>query len=115
MSRFHGGVSFARTPEIQTSPSSASSRPATMRSVVVFPQPDGPSRQTNCPRSTVSDTRWTATNVPNRFVTSLSSRSRSVCSAPFDITGEGGPRQDYAMSQGVSAAWRASNAAMALS
>ena len=36
-------------PAKSTSPSSGVSKPAMMRSVVVFPQPDGPSRVTKSP------------------------------------------------------------------
>ena len=39
-------------PPIRMSPSSGSSSPAMQRSVVVLPQPEGPSRQTNCPLPT---------------------------------------------------------------
>src|SRR3990172_7928927 len=40
-----------------------------MRSVVVFPQPDGPSRVMKCPSGTSSETSSTASVAPNRFVT----------------------------------------------
>src|SRR3989304_727568 len=40
-----------------------------MRSVVVFPQPDGPSRVMKCPSGTSSETLSTATVAPSRFVT----------------------------------------------
>src|SRR5216683_1688904 len=45
------------------------------RSVVVLPQPDGPSRQKNSPSSTVNVESCTATNSPNalcRFSTTIS-------------------------------------------
>src|SRR3954453_13676532 len=50
-------------------PSVGFSRPATMRSVVVLPQPEGPSRAKNEPAGTVSG-RWsTEAKTPNRLVT----------------------------------------------
>src|SRR5271165_5114005 len=47
MSRSFGGTSFTRTSPIMMSPEVASSRPATIRRAVVFPQPDGPTRTMN--------------------------------------------------------------------
>src|SRR5262249_4388262 len=75
MSRCQGGCSLTRTPAMRISPASTSSRPAIIRSVVVLPQPDGPSRHTNCPCSTTSETSRTAVKAPKRFVTPQSSRS----------------------------------------
>src|SRR5579883_796325 len=47
MSRSLGGTSFTIWPPIAISPPEISSRPAIMRNVVLFPQPDGPTRTTN--------------------------------------------------------------------
>src|SRR5437588_13112925 len=47
MSRSLGGTSFTTSPPMRISPSVMSSRPAIMRSVVVLPQPDGPTSTTN--------------------------------------------------------------------
>src|SRR5882762_6168091 len=47
MSRSFGGTSFTTLPPMAISPSVMSSRPAIMRSVVVLPQPDGPTSTTN--------------------------------------------------------------------
>src|SRR4051812_49935013 len=41
------------------------SRPATMRSVVLLPHPDGPTRTTNSPAATVRSTPCTATTPPS--------------------------------------------------
>src|SRR5947209_15667629 len=50
------------------SPSSNSSSKLIQRSIVVFPEPDGPIRATVCPLGMVSDT-WRSTSLePNRFV-----------------------------------------------
>src|SRR6202050_1715789 len=57
-----------------TSPEVGDSKPAIMRSVVVFPQPDGPSSEKNSPRRISSETSFTAVCVGNRFDTFRSSR-----------------------------------------
>src|SRR3954451_10078714 len=58
-----------------TWPSVGFSRPATMRSVVVLPQPEGPSRAKNDPAGTVSVRSSTAVKTPNRLVTPTIRRS----------------------------------------
>src|ERR687896_780678 len=62
---------LTRSPASRTSPSVAVSRPATMRSVVVLPQPEGPSRQTTSPDAT---SRSTARSWSKRLV----SRRREI-------------------------------------
>ena len=49
----------------------ASSRPATNRSTVDLPQPDGPRSTSNSPGGTWSESESTATTSPKRFVTSI--------------------------------------------
>ena len=49
-------------------PPVGSSSPAIMRSVVVLPQPDGPSMTKNSPSLTTKLESWTATNDPNSFL-----------------------------------------------
>src|SRR6201989_951146 len=46
-SRWLGGTPTTSLPYRRICPSVGSSKPPIMRSVVVFPQPDGPSRETN--------------------------------------------------------------------
>ena len=46
-------------PTRRISPAAGSTKPAISRSVVVLPQPEGPSRQTRRPCSMVSDTSST--------------------------------------------------------
>ena len=46
------------------SPADGSTKPAISRSVVVLPQPDGPSRQTSSPCSMRSDTSSTTAFAP---------------------------------------------------
>ena len=63
MSRSIGARSLTRCVPILMSPDEISSRPAIMRSVVVLPQPDGPTKTMNS-RSRMSRftsfTAWTA-------------------------------------------------------
>ena len=47
-------------PSTTIAPDEGSVRPATICRSVLFPQPDGPIRQTNSPSGTASDTRSTA-------------------------------------------------------
>ena len=56
------------------------SNPATIRKVVVLPQPDGPSRHSTSPSPTVKSTESTAVSVPKRLVSFFSS---IVISLPF--------------------------------
>src|SRR3954447_7714191 len=64
-------------------PAVGNSSPAIMRSVVVLPQPEGPSRQRNWPSSTVKLADLTAWNVPK----DLSSASTLICAiAPYART-----------------------------
>src|ERR1041384_7367772 len=51
---------LTRAPRTVTSPVVGSSKPATMRSKVDFPQPEAPIRQTNCPLSIARSTRASA-------------------------------------------------------
>src|SRR5262245_13520584 len=60
------------TPSSRMVPSVGCSNPAISRSVVVFPQPEGPSKEKNSPLSTVRSTWSTAMSV-KRFVSATSS------------------------------------------
>src|SRR6266571_3664706 len=60
----------SRSPK-RTVPPLGVSRPATQRSVVVLPQPDGPRRETNSPSATSRSTWYTATTSPNTLVSCL--------------------------------------------
>src|SRR5262245_43238746 len=68
-SRSRGGKWFTRRPAIWISPAVGYSRPAIMRRVVVLPQPEGPSRHTTSPASTLRSTRSTAVRSPNTLDT----------------------------------------------
>src|ERR1700740_1397840 len=62
-------------PSSRISPMSGRSNPAIMRSNVVLPQPEGPSRVKNSPASTARLTLSTAVSGPKRRVTLRISRS----------------------------------------
>src|SRR3954464_7902044 len=61
MSRSLGGTSFTTRSPIVSSPALNDSRPAMMRSVVLLPEPEGPTSTTNSPSSTTRSTPCTAT------------------------------------------------------
>ena len=48
--RSYGGMPVMSTPSIEIRPAVGSSNPASMRSSVVLPQPEPPSRQNSSPR-----------------------------------------------------------------
>ena len=63
-SRSRGGTSLTTRSPISTLPSLIVSRPAIMRSAVVLPQPDGPTKTTNSP-SAMSMLRSVTALVPS--------------------------------------------------
>ena len=60
MPRLYGGTFVRSRPSSDTVPVSGRMKPPMMRSVVVLPDPDGPSRVTNSPGATSSETSSTA-------------------------------------------------------
>ena len=60
MSRSFAGTALTTRSSIASLPDEIDSSPATMRKVVVLPQPEGPSSTMNSPSATVSDTSSTA-------------------------------------------------------
>src|SRR5206468_13105437 len=105
MSRLNAGTSVMSRPASFTTPSDGSSNPPMMRSVVVLPQPDGPSMLKNSPRRL---SRWrcsTATTAPTTFVTFSSSTTAPVL-APSDtnsstVSDEGVRPTDHAVRPGA--------------
>ena len=69
-------------PSTVTEPESAVSNPARMRSAVVLPQPDGPSRATNSPGAMSSDSPSRARTAPKERLS-----SRRATGAPADDEG----------------------------
>ena len=65
MLRLWAGVPRTLRPSTSTEPESGRSNPAAMRSAVVLPQPDGPSRLTSSPGSIARSNDSRATAVPN--------------------------------------------------
>src|SRR6187402_525102 len=59
-------------------PALGSSKPATMRSTVVLPQPDGPRKETNSPRSTSRLKSSTTVVAPKDFRTCCMERNGSA-------------------------------------
>src|SRR4051794_21650907 len=74
-SRWRGGMRVTSRPAIRTAPVVSGSRPATIRSVVLFPQPEGPTSTTNSPGATSRLTSSTATTPPGN---SLRTPSRTM-------------------------------------
>ena len=60
MSRSFGVTSLTGLPPIRSVPEEMSSSPATIRSAVVFPQPDGPTSTMNSPSRTSRSRSFTA-------------------------------------------------------
>ena len=54
--RSNGGADVTSSPPISTLPAFGDSSPAMIRSIVVLPHPEPPSRATNSPRAIVSET-----------------------------------------------------------
>src|SRR5712671_306227 len=79
--RFSGGRAVITRPSNSTDPVSGDSSPAMIRRVVVLPQPDGPSKPKNSPRSTAIETSATAAVAPKRLEISLRERSDMQCLA----------------------------------
>jgi hypothetical protein len=67
--RLLGGTWLMSWPSMRMRPSVGVSNPASIRSRVVLPQPDGPSSEKNSPSSMDSETLSTATILPKRLVT----------------------------------------------
>src|ERR1700730_15538856 len=79
MSRCLGGRSLTTLPPIEISPSSIASRPATIRSSVDLPHPDGPTSTQNMPSSmSMSTPRMTCVS-PKRLLIPLKWTAAMVC------------------------------------
>ncbi len=62
--RWFGGTARMLLPPMRMSPASGLMKPATMRSSVVLPQPEGPRIEKKLPRATSSDRSSTAVKLP---------------------------------------------------
>src|SRR6266436_10052762 len=90
MSRLLAGRRVMSRPPTVICPLSASSSPASSRRVVVFPQPDGPSRATSSPGRSVRSSPSRAVTGPYRRVSpSIWTSTAARGAAPFGlVTGE---------------------------
>ena len=85
MSRRFGGTSVTSLPSITTRPEVGRSKPATSRSAVVLPQPDGPSSETNSPVAISRSMPARATTSPNRRCNCFSSTAAMAYFPPSVI------------------------------
>gem|GEM_PF-4873064 len=76
--RWFGFISVMSRPSSTMRPLVVCTKPAIICSVVVLPQPEGPSKETNSPFSTDRFRSVTACMVPNDFETSASVRNDMV-------------------------------------
>src|SRR5580693_7046885 len=97
MSRAEARFWVTSSPASRMRPEDGSSSPAIMRSVVVLPQPDGPSRQKNSPSSTMKVESCTATKPPKdlcRFSTRIAATAPALVRELGDDHEHHRPRQD---------------------
>src|SRR3954451_24318646 len=87
MSRSRDGTWLTTRSPIRTAPPEISSSPATIRSAVVLPQPDGPTRTTNSPSAMSRSSESTAL-VPSAYTFVTSSRTTSATRLPRDSSCE---------------------------
>src|SRR5581483_11133178 len=80
-SRSFGASSVTSRPPIITAPAVTSSSPASMRSAVVLPEPDGPTRTMNSPSSICRSSAFTAgASLPGYTHVALSKRTSAIVS-----------------------------------
>src|SRR5881392_3303553 len=70
MSRSRGATRFTKRSPMKTSPLVTASRPATSRSAVVLPDPDGPTNTMNSPSAISSENPDSAVTSSKTFVAS---------------------------------------------
>ena len=78
MSRSLESTSFTTRPSMAISPPEISSRPASMRSSVDLPQPEGPTITTNSPSAMSKLMPWMILNLPKFFSTRLNETAAMV-------------------------------------
>src|SRR6266571_7552488 len=89
MSRSREGTWLTTRSPIRTTPAEISSSPATIRSAVVLPHPDGPTRTMNSPSATSSASESTAF-VPSPYTFETSSKTTSA-TRPLELSDAGDP------------------------
>src|SRR5438067_1474944 len=95
MSRSFGGTSFTTSPPMAISPSVMSSRPAIMRSVVVLPQPEGPTSTTN----SLSAMSRSMPRTAGTSSYSLNTFRKFTCAIVLTFGGAGGQAGDVVVHQ----------------
>src|SRR5262245_39593913 len=93
MSRSFGGTSLTTSPSTAISPALISSSPAIIRSVVVLPQPEGPTSTTNS-LSAMSRSMPRTASVSSKRLTSLRSETCAMARASLALGGAGGEPGD---------------------
>src|SRR5499427_10833464 len=87
--RRSGGRAVTSSPSTALRPASGVSKPATSRSTVVLPLPDGPRSATISPRAADSETPRVTAASPNRFSRPSSVRNAGMAPA-LSVTSVGG-------------------------
>src|SRR3954451_3169945 len=87
MSRSIGGTSLTRLSSMRMSPALTASRPAIMRSVVVLPQPEGPTKTMNSLSRICRSTSFTTWGVSKNLLSLLRVTS-AMTALPLDRAGE---------------------------
>src|SRR6266540_6038321 len=87
MSRSFDSTSFTTLPSIAIVPPVISSSPASMRSSVDLPQPDGPTSTVNSPSAMSNEMPWITFVVPKDFSTFLNETDAMVVSSGFHRAG----------------------------
>src|SRR5919202_4355127 len=85
MSRSRGAIRLTTRSPIWISPPETDSRPASIRSAVVLPEPDGPTSTMNSPSAMSSVSPRTASTWPKR----LSTRSKRTAAMELPLHGSG--------------------------
>ena len=86
MSRSFGGTAFTTRSPMEIVPRLMPSRPAIIRSAVVLPQPEGPTKTTNSP-SWMSRLRSDTAMVPSGYSFDTSSSTISAIGPPLELRG----------------------------
>src|SRR5688572_2638114 len=79
MSRSFESRSFTTRPSIAIFPPVMSSRPASMRSSVDLPQPEGPTSTMNSPSAMSSEIPWRTLVLPKSFLISVKATEANLC------------------------------------
>src|SRR5262245_27667841 len=93
MSRSFDSSSLTTRPSITISPPVISSSPASMRSSVLLPQPDGPTSTTNSPAAMSKPIPWMTSTLPKDL--RMSRNETDAMRSPLALDGSGGDAGDH--------------------